>query len=188
MEWLTCLTTNIKAHLLLHTDEFETLAVVVGVGFWFPRLPPGVPFGPLWRSVFIMRRVLLVCVPVCVAVLLLFGCTPEEVAVFKVLDPEGQAAVTAHLQAQAQPVHVPPGGFLACVRRHESGGDYRAENPVSTASGAYQFLDSTWRTMSGRAGHPGWGHAASAPPWVQDAVAVFTVESGWASAWDGTGC
>ena len=110
---------------------------------------------------------------------------------FKALDPAGQAAVVAHLQAQAVPAeaaHVPPGGFLACVRRHESGGDYRAENPVSTASGAYQFLDSTWRTMSRRAGHPGWGHAASAPPWVQDAVAVFTVQSGWASAWNGTGC
>jgi hypothetical protein len=138
-----------------------------------------------------MRRVLLVCVPVCVAVSLLFGCTPEEVAFYGTMSPEGQAAVTAHLQSQVEPVepdHVAPGGFLACVRRHESGGDYRAENPVSTASGAYQFLDSSWRTLSGRAGHPGWSHAASAPAWVQDAVAVFTVESGWSSAWNGTGC
>ena len=138
-----------------------------------------------------MRRVLFVCVPVCVAVSLLFGCTAEEVAFYGTMSPEGQAAVVAHLQSQVEPVevaHVAPGGFLACVRRHESGGDYRAENPVSTASGAYQFLDSTWRTLSGRAGHSGWGHAASAPAWVQDAVAVFTVESGWASAWNGTGC
>jgi hypothetical protein len=99
--------------------------------------------------------------------------------------------VKAHLQAQAAPAapaHNPPGGFLACVRRHESGGNYQAKNPVSTASGAYQYLDSTWRTMSARAGHSGYGSARSAPPWVQDAVAVYTVNSGWSSAWNGTGC
>ena len=121
--------------------------------------------------------------------LLFAGCTDEEIAQFKALDPAGQAAVIAHLQTPAAPpAHNPPGGFLACVRRHESGGNYRAENPVSTASGAYQFLDSTWRTMSARAGHSGWGHAASAPPAVQDAVAIHTVNIGWSSAWNGTGC
>ena len=124
-----------------------------------------------------------------IALLFASSCTTEEVAQFKALDAAGQAAVIAHLQTPAAPpAHNPPGGFLACVRRHESGGNYRAENPTSTASGAYQFLDSTWRTMSARAGHSGWGHAASAPPWVQDAVAVFTVNSGWRSAWNGTGC
>lgn len=115
------------------------------------------------------------------------SCTPEEVAVYSTLNAQEQAAVHDHLNPPA-PVHSPPGGFLACVRRHESGGNYQAENPVSTASGAYQFLDSTWRTMSGRAGHGGWGHAASAPPYVQDAVAQYTVDSGWRSAWNGTGC
>ena len=119
------------------------------------------------------------------------SCTPEEIALYNTMNPAEQGAVTAHLQAQAAaatPVHTPPGGFLACVRRHESGGNYQAKNPVSTASGAYQFLDSTWRTMSARAGHSGWGSARHAPPHVQDAVAVFTVNSGWRSAWNGTGC
>ena len=115
------------------------------------------------------------------------SCTPEEIAAYGTLNAQEREAVHQHLNPPA-PVHSPPGGFLACVRRHESGGDYRAENPVSTASGAYQFLDSTWRTMSARAGHRGWGHAASAPPWVQDAVAQYTVDSGWRSAWNGTGC
>ena len=128
-----------------------------------------------------------------VTIPLLFAasCTPEEIALYGTMNADEQAAVTAHLQAQAEPeppAHNPPSGFLACVRRHESGGNYQAENPVSTASGAYQFLDSTWRTMSARAGHSGWGHAASAPPAVQDAVAEYTVNSGWASAWNGTGC
>ena len=118
----------------------------------------------------------------------LAACSPEEVAIYNTLNPAEQAAVHEALSPPPAPEHSPPGGFLACVRRHESGGNYRAENPVSTASGAYQFLDSTWRTMSARAGHGGWGHAASAPPHVQDAVAQYTVNSGWRSAWNGTGC
>jgi hypothetical protein len=116
------------------------------------------------------------------------ACTPEQVAVYNTLNPAEQAAVNEALTPAPVPEHSPPGGFLACVRRHESGGNYQAKNPVSTASGAYQFLDSTWRTMSARAGHRGWGSARYAPPWVQDAVAQYTVDSGWSSAWNGTGC
>lgn len=116
------------------------------------------------------------------------ACSPEEVAIYNTLNPAEQAAVHEALSPPPAPEHNPPGGFLACVRRHESGGNYRAENPVSTASGAYQFLDSSWRTLSARAGHGGYGHAASAPPWVQDAVAIYTVNAGWSSAWNGTGC
>ena len=113
------------------------------------------------------------------------ACTPEETAIYLTLNPAEQAAVAAHLNP---PAHTPPGGFLACVRRHESGGNYQAKNPVSTASGAYQFLDGTWATMSARAGHSGYGSARHAPPAVQDAVATYTVNAGWKSAWNGTGC
>lgn len=125
---------------------------------------------------------------VTISLLFAASCTPEEVAIYQTLNPAEQSAVHEALSPPPAPEHIPPGGFLACVRRHESGGNYRAENPVSTASGAYQFLDSTWLTMSARAGHRGWGHAASAPPHVQDAVAQYTVNSGWSSAWNGTGC
>jgi hypothetical protein len=136
-----------------------------------------------------MTRAAALLSAITIALLFASSCTTEEVAQFKALDAAGQAAVIAHLQTPAAPpAHNPPGGFLACVRRHESGGNYQAKNPTSTASGAYQFLDSTWRTMSARAGHSGWGSARYAPPWVQDAVAVFTVNSGWRSAWNGTGC
>ena len=41
------------------------------------------------------------------------------------------------------------GQTLRCIREAESGGDYRAENPVSSASGAWQFIDSTWESVTG---------------------------------------
>lgn len=49
----------------------------------------------------------------------------------------------------------------------ESGGNYLAENDYSTASGAYQIIDSSW------GGFGGYSHASYAPPSVQDAKAAL---------------
>jgi hypothetical protein len=77
------------------------------------------------------------------------------------------------------------GGSLpsCCVLRRESGGNIRAQNPVSSASGKWQFLDSTW------GGYGGYQHAKDAPADVQDARAriVFAGGAG-ASHWAGGGC
>lgn len=54
---------------------------------------------------------------------------------------------------------------LGDIKRMESGGDYRAQNPVSTASGAYQVLNGTW------GGYGGYSRAGDAPPEVQDKFA-----------------
>jgi hypothetical protein len=68
---------------------------------------------------------------------------------------------------------LPPGWeyWSARIRGCESHGrpdaapDYNAENPTSTASGAYQILDATW------GGRYGVHHASDATPEQQEAVA-----------------
>lgn len=64
-----------------------------------------------------------------------------------------------------------PGGiesFLAATRQHESGGNYKIYNQSgqSNASGAYQFIGTTWRGMGGST-----ANAAEASPQEQDAIA-----------------
>jgi hypothetical protein len=58
-------------------------------------------------------------------------------------------------------------GIQARIRWCESRNNYRAENPNSTASGAYQFLDGTWRSVTGL--EP---PASAYPPAVQDTAFV----------------
>lgn len=59
--------------------------------------------------------------------------------------------------------------ILATIRALESGGDYAIRARGSTASGAYQFLDSSWD------GYGGYQRASDAPPAVQDAKAASNV-------------
>jgi DNA gyrase/topoisomerase IV subunit B len=61
--------------------------------------------------------------------------------------------------------HVAPGGIAACIRKYESGGNYRALNSGSGASGAYQFMDSTWQSITGLP-----GKAMNYSPAQQDAA------------------
>jgi|688.fasta_scaffold04465_19 hypothetical protein len=50
-------------------------------------------------------------------------------------------------------------------------GGYKAQNPGSSASGAYQFIDSTWQSAAAGAGiGTQFKRAVDAPPEIQDAV------------------
>jgi hypothetical protein len=87
--------------------------------------------------------------------------------------------------------------FGRCVRLHESrnAGHYKAQNK-SGASGAYQFMPSTWdgnaryTKVDGElvaleyVGKP----ARLAPPWIQDAVFIHSVSRGGMKNWNGTSC
>jgi murein DD-endopeptidase MepM/ murein hydrolase activator NlpD len=95
------------------------------------------------------------------------GFTPVDTGALQVgdarYDQPGDCDVADPITA---PVPAELGAILATIRTLESGGDYTAESSSSTASGAYQFLDSTWR------GYGGYARAKDAPPPVQDAAAV----------------
>ena len=136
------------------------------------------------------------------------SCTPAQIEHFKSLPADQQAAVVWEIQqhqaaaaaraaARAQGPSLHP--FLVCVRRHESdrgsyphARGYQAQNPRSTASGAYQYLRSTWANVSRMAGYPGYAQAKHAPIHVQDAVTLYVInnprQTGGRSNWNGTGC
>ena len=79
--------------------------------------------------------------------------------------------------------------LLRCVVNHESRGNPRAENPRSTASGLFQFLDGTWRHYAKHVPSARkYRHAAHAPAATQWEVALLAVKWGGKHAWDGTHC
>ena len=77
----------------------------------------------------------------------------------------GEPAPSAGCGRDAGPVD----SILATIRALESGGNYRAQASGSTASGAYQFLNSSWNDYGG------YHRAADAPAAVQDAKAAELV-------------
>jgi hypothetical protein len=76
-------------------------------------------------------------------------------------DPGLRAQRYDGIYAQGVPVWV----AMTATRELESGGDYQAEARGSTASGAYQVIDSTWNNYGG------YRRATDAPPAVQDQFA-----------------
>lgn len=93
---------------------------------------------------------------------------------------ESLLAKTVNVVTNTQPVYAESAGIpgiLIRIRGCESGHNYTAENPDSTASGAYQFLDSTW------AGYKGYSRAMHAPPALQDERAIMEYEQNGTTPW-----
>lgn len=66
---------------------------------------------------------------------------------------------------------------LETIKKRESSGNYQAQAPGSSASGAYQFIDSTWRSLAKKYNiGTEFARAGDAPPDVQDAIASKYVE------------
>ncbi len=98
-------------------------------------------------------------------------------------------AVQASRAAAARPAVWAPSGpawdeypawveaFGICIAKHESWGSglWTARNRYTSASGAFQFLDSTWRGQMARAGVSGYSRAYLAPAIVQARVFAFNV-------------
>lgn len=80
--------------------------------------------------------------------------------------------------------------FALCVSHHESWSPHMwtAENPVSTASGGFQWIDGSWRTNMARAGFSGPGHAAYASPVLQAEVTAWVITHHGQWNWKGTHC
>lgn len=68
--------------------------------------------------------------------------------------------------------------ILTRIRACESGGDYTARNPRSSAAGAWQFLGSTWASVTGSP-----APASAYPPATQDAAAVKLYRRSGTSPW-----
>jgi LysM domain len=83
----------------------------------------------------------------------------------------------------AAPAEVSAGSFEQCVITRESGGNPDAQNPDSTASGLFGFLDTTWTDTTGL---PGPARAYSVA--VQTSGFWKLFDSAGMSPWDADGC
>jgi hypothetical protein len=132
--------------------------------------------------------------------MILYDATPSVPLSSMVNDAaQADAPPAAPPSPKPKPTDIPDWvrSFANCVIDHESRDwpydghprPYQAHRSDSgTASGAYQFIDSTWRHQSRLAGFPGYARAMLAPPAVQDAVFAFVVLRGGAGNWNGTHC
>jgi hypothetical protein len=92
---------------------------------------------------------------------------------------------TAAVAPQSPPASLPPpassnAAIWACIRAHESGGNY-ADDTGNGYYGAYQFLQSTWDSIARRYDPALVGvRPSSTSPSTQDQMAIWLQEtSGW---------
>lgn len=98
----------------------------------------------------------------------------QAIAAATIVVPHPRARTVSRSRPVSSPSRAATGNLPPIhVKYCESKGDYSAESRTSSASGAWQILDSTWRTEDANGdgvkdSFRGYTHAASAPPDVQD--------------------
>lgn len=101
-----------------------------------------------------------------------FGDKPPEGAM--PMEAPGTNIDTGGTNNQSKPVQYSGNNkeILQTIRHRESRNNYTIQSKSSTASGAYQFIDSTWRSLTKKYNiGTEFPRAFQAPPDVQDAVA-----------------
>ena len=113
-------------------------------------------------------------------------------AVFTALAPEKKRSRPAPTQRRVATKQQSSGGgdFFACVRHHESRGNYGVTNRSSGAAGAYQFMPTTWNNAAREAGRGDLVgvNPAAASPADQDFMAHYVYSTQGARPWTGSGC
>ena len=103
---------------------------------------------------------------------------PSDLAAIEAkLQPEVHRAVGRAMGAAAAFSGVST-EYLASIRSAESGGNDSAKNPLSSATGRYQFIESTWREMMTK--HPELGLTAEGrldPEQQERAIRAFTADN-----------
>jgi hypothetical protein len=114
---------------------------------------------------------------------------PPPAPVAPAAKPVPRAAPAPRPQPAPQASQSAPGGYLACVRQHESGGRYNI-NTGNGYYGAYQFLPGTWNSAARNAGRSDLVGVlpSNASPSDQDAVAQALYASQGRQPWAGNGC
>ncbi len=106
--------------------------------------------------------------------------TPTTVQETTTTAPPTTAAGNGFVNA-GHGVYVPP--ILLEIRRCESGGNYQAANPYSSARGAYQFLTGSWAAY-GHADRYGVSQAHLATNAQQDEAALITWQRDGTRPWN----
>lgn len=107
------------------------------------------------------------------------------IAVGKGLAERSAQVATARRTGSSRPAVATTGSLdsvVACIYAHESGNFSESSHP-SSGSGAAQWIPSTWRAWSARAGYPGYAYAYQAPASVQEAVLRYALNHGGAGNW-----
>ncbi|MCU5746561.1 transglycosylase family protein [Staphylococcus sp. SQ8-PEA] len=110
---------------------------------------------------------------------------PKQEATTSAVQPQKQTTQVSSNQGSTQEASSNYSGgtnsHLQAIKQRESGGDYKAQNPTTSASGAYQIMDETWNAYAPSA-YKGMS-AKDAPKNVQDHVAQTIYDQAGASQW-----